>query len=361
MTCRYPTYRFVDDERIPGIWRHAFVRNGDRYHLTALRIYADGMIDCWGLVTLEEFGERLRSGWIATEIEEGTTGEVTGLFTWVFTRARTYTRPEWLLAEVRDEVERLNDRPGSTERCLEAVKAFLTDQSDINREIVHAAYLEVPPSLHHTVVGVEALIERLADEAPEAPRLVDEPDRAWALSHYTERFAAADAATYNGSAGEEKNRDRAISIHPVSEWPDDPGPLVLCNEYPVPLHVGELWYPTVTHAFCSLSTDDPELQDAIRLAENVYQACQLAREAPTRAHWADCRLAVMLKLLRAKYRQHPTLAEELLGTGDAPLYYNDSGHSHYWGENRGDGRNWMGRLLEVIRAELHAERSVFAS
>lgn len=187
MTRRPPTYRFVDDERIAGVTRHAFVRYGDRYHLTDLRIFADGMIDCGGLVTLEEFGARLRSGWVATEIEEGTTGEASGLFTWKFARTHTHTKPKWLLAEVRDEIERLNGRPTSPDRFLRAVKDFLKSQSENDRALARDAYLEVPPSQHHTIVGIEELIGGLRD------RSASEYDRTWALNHYKERFAAVDS------------------------------------------------------------------------------------------------------------------------------------------------------------------------
>ncbi|MEU3561851.1 hypothetical protein [Kitasatospora sp. NPDC006786] len=48
-----------------------FIRNGGNYFLTDLLIYADGLIDCWGLVTVEEFAEELRSGWVATTFEDG--------------------------------------------------------------------------------------------------------------------------------------------------------------------------------------------------------------------------------------------------------------------------------------------------
>lgn len=42
------TYRIVDGERIEGSWRHIFIKNGSTYFLSALKVYADGLIDCWG-------------------------------------------------------------------------------------------------------------------------------------------------------------------------------------------------------------------------------------------------------------------------------------------------------------------------
>ncbi|MFD8478537.1 hypothetical protein [Kitasatospora sp. NPDC059673] len=31
--------------------------------------------------------------------------------------------------------------------------------------------------------------------------------------------------------------------------------------------------------------------------------------------------------------------------------------SAYWGDNAGRGRNWSGRLLELVRSELRAEQA----
>jgi predicted NAD-dependent protein-ADP-ribosyltransferase YbiA (DUF1768 family) len=63
----------------------------------------------------------------------------------------------------------------------------------------------------------------------------------------------------------------------------------------------------------------------------------------------------MTKLLRAKFAQHPDLAEILLATGTKRLIY-DEVSSTFWGERGHVGRSWMGRLLELVRSELAAER-----
>ncbi|MFD4764425.1 hypothetical protein ACFWOJ_38155 [Streptomyces sp. NPDC058439] len=45
-------------------------------------IYADRLIDCWGLVTLEEFQEKLRSGWVATSLPDGAEASAHDLTGW---------------------------------------------------------------------------------------------------------------------------------------------------------------------------------------------------------------------------------------------------------------------------------------
>ncbi|MEV6239754.1 hypothetical protein [Lentzea sp. NPDC051838] len=147
------TWREVDGERIDGTWRPVFVRNGDRYFLTDLVIYADGMLDCWGLVTLDEFAGMLASGKVATEFPEGAEGSALHLGAWKFAEPQSWITPEALLAEVRDDVDQLAGRPDSTARCLAAVDVFLDEQTEENRASVREAYLAIPEHMRVYALG----------------------------------------------------------------------------------------------------------------------------------------------------------------------------------------------------------------
>jgi predicted NAD-dependent protein-ADP-ribosyltransferase YbiA (DUF1768 family) len=59
-------------------------------------------------------------------------------------------------------------------------------------------------------------------------------------------------------------------------------------------------------------------------------------------------------ILRAKFNQHPELADVLVATGDARIDYSIS--SAYWSGGT-KGRNWLGRLLELVRSEIVAQRA----
>jgi ribA/ribD-fused uncharacterized protein len=130
----------------------------------------------------------------------------------------------------------------------------------------------------------------------------------------------------------------------------------LRNDYPAPVVVAGIEYPTVTHAYWALSTDDDQVRDRIRTAPTVHDAQELGHQAPRRPDWALARTAVMAALMRAKFAQHPDLAEILIATRDARLSYG-SGESGYWDTNGTQGRNWNGRLLELVRSELNAATS----
>ena len=45
------------DAVVQGTYLHAFIHKGD-YFLSEIKIYADGRIDCWGLVEFETFKQR---------------------------------------------------------------------------------------------------------------------------------------------------------------------------------------------------------------------------------------------------------------------------------------------------------------
>ncbi|MET9634178.1 hypothetical protein ABZX92_42670 [Lentzea sp. NPDC006480] len=147
------TWRDADGERIPGTWRHAFIRNGDRYFLTDLLIYADGMVDCWGLVTLDEFARMVTSGKVATEIPEGAEGSALHLGAWKFAEPRSWITAGALLAEVRDDVDQLAGRPDSTARCLAAVDVFLAEQTEENRAKLRDAYAAIPEHMRGYALG----------------------------------------------------------------------------------------------------------------------------------------------------------------------------------------------------------------
>ena len=110
-------------------------------------------------------------------------------------------------------------------------------------------------------------------------------------------------------------------------------------------------YPTVEHAFWARATSDPQVRCQVVAAPTAEAARLLGLDAPLRSDWQAVRLAVMTHLVREKFPQHPDLAAQLLATGDGRLLDTVSEHSAYWGAAR-DGRNWLGRILEMIRSEL---------
>ncbi len=316
-------YRVEDGRRIDGVARPVFIHNMS-YHLTDLLVFADGAINCWDWVDLDGLREKLDSGWVVTEVPEG--GEISafGLGRWKAAEPMFGLTAEMLLGEVADDIERLNGRPDSTGRCLAVLDRYLESRDEADRLALREAYLAIPAHKRHYSLGDmdnkdRPLVYLCTD-------IGEPPIGGW--------FSDEEVA--------KPGSDRLITV--------------LQNDYPRPIEVGGVVYPSVEHAYWALSTDDAGARELICAAERGYGARKAAEEAPRVQGWAQARTAVMAGLLRAKYAQHPDLAEILVGTGDAPLAYSGTDSDH-WNTRGGAGRNWVGRLLELVRSELQAERA----
>lgn len=361
-------HRVEDGQRIEGVARPVFIHNMS-YHLTNLLVFADGAINCWEWVDLDGLREKLDRGWVVTEVPEG--GEISAfeLGRWKAAAPSCGLTPEMLLGEVADDIERLNDRPDSTDRCLAALDRYLESREEGDRLALREAYLAIPEHKRHYSLGDMDNKDRplviLCSDVGEPPiggwfedENVTEAMREWALQYFADRERAR--VEYESKRPVD-GPSEAGTIHFGGRvyprgWPEDAGIDVLQNEYPSQIEVGGVVYPSVTHAYWALSTADPGVRERIRAAERPYDARKLAEEAPRAEKWPQVRTAVMASLLRAKYAQHPDLAEVLLGTGDAPLAYGGLDSDH-WITRGGKGRNWVGRLLELVRSELQAQQA----
>jgi ribA/ribD-fused uncharacterized protein len=364
--------READGERIEGVTRPVFIRNGRNYYLTDLEIYADGSIFCWEWVDLAGLKAKLASGWVATSFEAGAQASAHHLASWRFDEPQSWMEPQWLLGEVADEIDKLNGRPDSTGRCLLALDRYLQSRSEEDRAALSAAYEAIPEHLRHYALGdmdskdwplrvlaagVGGQIETYYEPGHE---LVTGEMHQQVLDYFADRErerAQWEQRTYPD--GPESPLSATVHLKQVAYpkgWPDNPGVLALRNEYPAAITVDAVSYPTVVHAYWALAAADPATAEQIRTSGRPYDAEKLAQQAAIRQEWPAVRIAVMARLLRAKFTQHPHLADILLATGDGRIEYASFG-SGYWNAGRGKGRNWMGRLLELIRSEAAAQRA----
>lgn len=365
MAIRHRTWRNVDGERIEGTWRHAFIRNGGTYYLTDLVIYADGMVDCWELVTLDEFAAKLASGWVATELAEGARASALHLGAWKFAEPQTSLTPAMLLGEVRDDIDQLNNRPDSTDRCLAALEVFRDQPTEDHRVALREAYEAIPEHRRIYALGDQDRQDRplrvlIAGPGNHLGRrdedgVVTEEMHAAALNYFVDRDRQRQR--YPGKTpadGPTEPSETSVVINQAvfpGGWPEDPGILVLRNEFPAAITVGGQTCPTVTHAYWALAVADDQRRAEILRADTPYAAKKIAEDSAFRAGWPDARVAVMTQLLRLKFSRHSGLAATLTATGTTRLIYTEMG-STFWGQHESEGRNWMGRLLELIRSEL---------
>lgn len=145
-------FRHHDGQRIPGFRRMAFIHNWD-YHLAEIRVYADGMVDCWELVDFDGFRQKVREGWVVTRLPEGATVQLSPLGSFRATEVRNDVPEADFVREVADLIDELQGRPTSSERCLWTWERFRSEPSEENRGELRAAYELVPVHLRDGLLG----------------------------------------------------------------------------------------------------------------------------------------------------------------------------------------------------------------
>jgi ribA/ribD-fused uncharacterized protein len=133
------------------------------------------------------------------------------------------------------------------------------------------------------------------------------------------------------------------------------------NVFPVSIELDSVSYPSAEHAWQSLKFvgSAPDIAKKIREAKTVDLALTISNTEgidKVRADWSGVRYETMLRVLRAKFQQHPDLRGRLLETGDRLLVNVDidkwAGMSATGGIATGE--NSMGKALMQVRSELRA-------
>ena len=343
------TWRTVDGVRIEGTWTPVFIGGGGGHTVADLFIYADGVIRHGSRdLDLDGLAAELAAGTVAIAPPQGAKVSIHHLAVWECGEAHAVVSPEMLLGDVADEIDRLNDRPGSRDRCTAAAHEWAADPSEEKRLALHEAYLAVPEHKRRyfgarhwhylsavTPAGEEAEFDGFRS-------LITDERRENARKYFAGQAAGYQAwREHEPADGPKRPASPTVGTGEVATR-------VLQIDHPAPIHYRGRDYASAAHAYWALSTNDPAAQNRIAAAETGFDAHRLAREAPLRPGWPEARLAIMAELLRAKFHAHPALADVLRSTGDARIVHHGLEGGHWTSE----GTNWIGRLLELVRAEI---------
>ncbi|BDI32348.1 hypothetical protein CCAX7_43990 [Capsulimonas corticalis] len=129
---------------MPGTYLQAFIKNGRHFFVTEIKIYKDGMIDCWGFVDFEGFQEKIRSGWVRTRLPEGARVSMMESLNFTATDVKAGVEEVEFVKQVADEILSLNKKPTSAHFCGEALRQYKQDPTESNRERLRTAYEAVP-------------------------------------------------------------------------------------------------------------------------------------------------------------------------------------------------------------------------
>ena len=126
----------------------------------------------------------------------------------------------------------------------------------------------------------------------------------------------------------------------------------LSNFYPATVRLDGMEYLNAEAAFQAYKCISPEdRQQFTGMTANA--AKRFGRRVDLRSDWEQVKLDVMRRVVRAKFEQHPDLAQRLLDTEDAELTEGNGWHDVYWGVDMrtGRGANHLGRILMDLRQE----------
>ena len=140
---KYNTSRKTDDGDVPGVFLPAIINNTEHY-LTFLAVYRDGMVDCWGLTTFDEFIDKAKRGWVTNAVPAGRTLGIHHLVNLTVTASEPAGTMDDLIKDVRNALEELNGRPTAQERVIEAIKAFKKCDTPEVRSAFISAYADLP-------------------------------------------------------------------------------------------------------------------------------------------------------------------------------------------------------------------------
>lgn len=112
---------------------------------------------------------------------------------------------------------------------------------------------------------------------------------------------------------------------------------------------------TVEHIYQACKCADPAESYYVLTAKTPGFAKRLGRRARLVADWDNMRVPSMLSILRSKFRPGTKEASKLAETGDAELIEGNNWGDTFWGVYNGQGENWLGVLLMLVREELREE------
>jgi ribA/ribD-fused uncharacterized protein len=130
----------------------------------------------------------------------------------------------------------------------------------------------------------------------------------------------------------------------------------LSNLYESTIYVDGERYASVEHAYQAHKTLDPWSRKLVREARTSRDAKRLGKSVTLRGDWEAIKVDLMRSFVRKKF-ENPFLRPLLLATGDADLVEGNTWGDTFWGVCRGEGQNWLGRLLMEVRDEIKNDDS----
>ena len=124
----------------------------------------------------------------------------------------------------------------------------------------------------------------------------------------------------------------------------------LSNFYPTKVVFDGVTYYNSEAAYQAQKCARPE--DRILFARlSADEAKRLGQKVEQRSDWDEVKCGIMERIVHEKFTQNPTLAQDLLDTGNKTLKEGNQWKDLYWGVDlkSGEGENHLGKILMQLR------------
>lgn len=127
------TYRIIDNQRIEGRIFHA-IRFNHKYFFVEVKVYADGIIECWEPFNLSSFNAYLESGKIRVDVPNGTSIHIYNLGEINVKEFLPEKTKEDFIKEIEDCIKELNGKKGRVSKCVDGYETYLLkgDRDSLN-------------------------------------------------------------------------------------------------------------------------------------------------------------------------------------------------------------------------------------
>lgn len=133
----------------------------------------------------------------------------------------------------------------------------------------------------------------------------------------------------------------------------------LSNFYPCMIEYERITYPSAEHAFQAAKTLDKDTRITMSVCPTPADARYCGRRLELREDWEQVKISIMKEIVKDKFTRNMAFRQDirqmLLDTGDAYLEEGNSHGDRFWGTVKGEGQNWLGKILMEVRSEVRKE------
>lgn len=131
----------------------------------------------------------------------------------------------------------------------------------------------------------------------------------------------------------------------------------LSNFYMAPVTYDGITYTNSEAAFQAQKCKNPADRKAFANL-NPSEAKKKGRHVALRDDWESGKYAIMYRIVLEKFEQNPLLRLKLQATGDSHLEEGNNWGDRIWGTVNGEGNNLLGKILMMVRMELHKDNEL---